>query len=248
MLKQPFVRYTIPGQRNFSALLLKLFVVLCLLPLYGFSHSREENEAPRVILVQLRTEQNRQRELKNHHQSSLLEILKKDIAGLNEAVINDFKDHLAYCPVYYYVDTNYEKIKSKHFEGILLDASGEPVKDPVINSSSTNYLVAMWGHPVMQSVFESSAKDTSVYHGDYGLPMASRGLILHNDKLIQIAYYYKLDWDASYIRKHFAKKYQYKSKKFDFDYAPCAQVIQRQLTKDATRLHPVRIWQGRKVK
>ena len=68
-----------------------------------------------------------------------LEAKKKTIA--------DFTDNFKFCPVYFFMDSNMEKIRNKQFDGALLKADGSLAEATVISSSDTDYLVVRFGIP-----------------------------------------------------------------------------------------------------
>ena len=218
-----------------------LFMTIMLLTDYSFAYIPKPSQVPVAILVQLRVEQSRITALNEYHQTDKLKTLMADKEKVNAAMMNDFTDNFSFCPVYYYMDTNYEAVKNKKFDGILLDAAGKPVNNPVIHTGSSNYLVVCYGKPATQSTFDDIVDDSVAYMNDSGTP-ACDALVISDDQLRQVSFLYKLDFDELFIKRKFSKKYYYKSKVFKLEYYPFAALLNKQLTSNPERIHIRRIW------
>lgn len=190
-----------------------------------------------AVLVQLRAESHRIDELTRAKQYALVEEVKKDREKVNQATINDFTDHFDYCPVYYFMDTNYEKIKEKQFAGILINADGSSISNYVVNNNN-HYLIASYGKPYFQSRFAKKVEDSidNTYMSD--IPY-DRAIIICNEDLIQVGYFYKLNYVSRYHIKQWGKKYYYHSKRFKIEYCPAAKSFNDALYKNPYHI-PVR--------
>src|SRR6185312_16975378 len=154
----------------------------------SFAIDSLHHKSIQVVLVQLRSEQNRIAALTKNRQYALLEEAKTDAQKCAAAMINDFTDHFKYCPVYYYMDTNVEAVKSKQFDGILLNADGSKAKNIPINKNSSGYIIVYYGYPNYQDKKDDVASDELSRS-------AGRGLIILNDQYKQIAYSFLLAYN-----------------------------------------------------
>lgn len=187
-----------------------------------------QKKYPTAVLVEIRTEQNRVKAVARAKKYKMLEELNKDVAGVANAMINDFKDNFDHCPVYYYADTNSERIARKNFSGILYNADSSTVVPGLMNSLSRNYLVIQYGQPAKQKRNEPTAatEDRAISSEPKG-----KGLILCNEKLQQVSFIYKFDYENVFVNKKKNKQYIYKSRHFDIDYYPYAEQLNAKLKK-----------------
>ncbi len=184
---------------------------------------------PQAVLVQISTERNRINALTRDKKYKELAEVREDAAGVAATMKLDFKDHFDYCPVYYYMDTDIERIKNMQFEGVLFNGDGTPVKKPGISSRSKNYLIAYYGYPVADANRDNPATDSVKYRYNSGEPMG-KGLVVNNYKFQQVGYFYKFGYQEALFTKKTNKKYIYHSKHFDIDYFPQAEKFNKQLT------------------
>ena len=214
-------------QLSFKVLLLAPILLLTK-PNTSQAQQNDEKDYPSALLVQLRSEHNRIEALKKANKYKELEEVMNDGAEVRKRMILDFHNNFEYCPVYYYMDTNAEFVKEKKFAGILLNEDGSPVKDPVINSASDDYVIAYYGYPISQSRQTKVQTDTSRRSYDPDPPFG-KGLVILNDKYLQLTYFYKFGYDelAFDRRKNWLKKYYYNSKHFDIEYYPLAYLFNR---------------------
>jgi hypothetical protein len=205
-----------------------------------------DEKKPIAVLVQLRSEHNMIAAMTRDRRYKQLNEAIHDAIAVRTAMINDFKDRFDDCPVYYYLDTNAYLVKEKKFAGILLDTNLKPAKSIIIDSTTTNYLIAYYGYPVEGSIREGENIDSSAtkhsfdYYG-YPLrdpinevdnknkvpttayiPVMGKGLIILNSDFKQVNYYLKREYDNLFIWMHSKRKYYYFSKKFDIEYYPFA--------------------------
>ena len=178
---------------------------------------------PRVVLVQLSSEQNRIEALTKANGYTDADEVKMDAKRTASVTINDFRDHFDYCPVYYFFDINAEAIKNKQFEGILLNADGSKAINLPVNNKSTDYYIVYYGYPNIQMGKDRVASDQ--LSSDPG-----RGLIVLNDEYKQIAYSIDPDYvELNYLFKKRKLKYAYFSKHYNIQYIPYAEDLDTQL-------------------
>ena len=182
---------------------------------------------PQVVLVQISSERNRTEALEKDRKYTELEEVKRDAAALAATMKLDFQDHFNYCPVYYFIDTDLDRVKKKEFEGVLQNADGSVVKKPVINGKS--YMIVYYGYPVADAGTDKPVTDSVKNHYNSGEPMG-KGLVINNPKFQQVGYFYKFGYQDALFSKKADKKYVYHSKHFDIDYYPLAERFNKKLT------------------
>jgi hypothetical protein len=198
--------------------------LLCILS-SGISFAADSTHI-KAVLVQLRSEHRRFEALSHDRQYKDLEILKQDAAAVRAAMIADFTDNFWLCPVYFYMDTDADHIIRKEFDGVLLNADGTKVADPIINKNSTDYYIAYYGTAVEQAKYHDVEKDRDRYNSGQGVPLG-RGLVIVNDKFEQVNYFYTMGYDHFFEggKTRLNHKYYYCSKKFEMEYYPFASLF-----------------------
>lgn len=186
-----------------------------------------KNRKIKAVLVMLRAETNRIEALTKGNRRSLLEEVQRDLQGTVRATQADFSDNFTYCPVYYFWDTEMDRIRDGDFAGVLFRADSSIATDLPISKGSNNYLVVFYGFPTSQSKWRGKVTDTTKLSYDSGEPNG-RGLVIQNWKLEQISYLYKFGYNNFFIRRRH-KKYIYTSKHFDIEYFPMAKKFNERL-------------------
>lgn len=126
--------------------------------LFSRNHAKKNEPAPKAILVQLPTYQRRTEALEKTNNTARLEQLKKDRDSFTARIIMDFDDNFNYCPVYFFYDKDLDKIINNNLDGILFNNRLEPVKNPVISATDTNFFIVMFGRPVITSEYENGVQ------------------------------------------------------------------------------------------
>jgi len=217
---------------------------------------------PKAVLVQLRSEHNRMDAMERNRSYKELAQVKNDAVQITTRMIADFHDHFNFCPVYFYVDTNLDLVKSRKFQGVLFNADSTPVTNPVISDTSQDYLIVYYGYPETQMRTEDSAVreklktydygdpryppkesnltqrelDETRSHHIYGDPMG-RGLVICNYRMQQVSFLYKFGYDELFFKA--AKKYPkyaYSSRHFDMEYFPYATKFNQVIVKAQTKI------------
>ena len=216
-------------------LFLALSIAIC-----GFALAQEAQKSKHIVavLVQLRAEQNRINGLKTNHQYGLLDEVIKDREQVNKAEVNDFKDHFTYCPVYYFSDSNYDKVKDKQFDGVLFNADGTPVTTVPEGLKNGHFLVASYGQPIYQSRFDAEAGHSTDDAPSSDLPY-DNALIISNEKMVQQGYFYRMGYGSRRLKDK--NIYKYKSKHFNLEYYPAATLFNKSLEKDPVHIPIMRL-------
>jgi hypothetical protein len=192
-----------------------------------FAGDTLQNKYPCVLLLQLRSEGNRITAITRSGNTKKLEEVKYDAENVRKAMINDFKEDFSYCPVYYFIDSNADLIKNKHFGGILMTLDGTILQDIPECLAGDQYLIVYYGFPVAQSRKEAVVKDPDREQKSYGNP-SGRGLVMLNDRFEQVSYIYKLG-TAEIFGNAQKKKNYYASAHFDMEYYPLANKFDEKL-------------------
>ncbi len=212
---------------------IQLFISIFLLAGSGKANTADSlsGKYPEMVLVQLKSENNRIQALTRARRFKDLEQVVNDANSSAAAMINDFRDHFNYCPVYYFIDTNLDLVKQKKFDRVLLNADRSPVEKPSINSASENYVIVFFGYAVMQKRSEKVVKDPARYQSGEEQP-AGKGLVINNHKYEQVGYINKkqyLDLFESKKDKEKEKLYKYSSPRFEIEYYPLAGSLNEKL-------------------
>jgi len=206
-----------------------LFFFVCAGVTLCFAGDTLTHHHPSAVLVQLRSEQNRIKAMEKAHDYKRLAQVEKDALGVRAAMVNDFKNHFDYCPVYYYMDSNLALIKKREFKGALMDTDGTQAKNIALNDTSTDYLVVYYGYPTAQARYKKVVTDPKKYEYNSGEP-SGKGLIINNYKFQQVSFYYLFGYDHLFFKKG-SKRFNnaYESKHYDIEYFPCAEKLNKEL-------------------
>jgi hypothetical protein len=189
---------------------------------------------PQAILVQINTEQSRIKALMRSNRIDEADQAKSDAGMASQAMISDFRRNFTFCPVYYYVDTNINRIKNKQFDGILLDSSRNVVR----NVTPENYLVCYYGSALTQFQDGREANE----NGYDAETRSVRGLVVLNEMFKQIAYYRQSVFFIFFSHD----PNEYSSKRFDIEYIPLAEKFNADLESESKYRSKHKSGNGRK--
>ena len=131
---------------------------------------------PKAILVQLRSEHNRIAALAAAHRYNDGEMVKEDASRIMRNEIADFKDHVTFCPVYFYIDTNMEQVMNGKLAGVLFNADSTPAINTGLSASNRDYLIVYYGYPDYQSRAKDSVPDDPKNYKYNGGEKMNRGM------------------------------------------------------------------------
>lgn len=177
---------------------------------------------PTVILVQLPTEQNRIDAMARSQKPASLEEVKRDAEAVRNSMMRDFTDNFSFCPVFYFMDKDLDKVKNQNFAGILFDKDMRPISEPGIGPGSKDYVVVRYGKPDVQPHRTKVVTDSTDLND--GIPMG-RGLVVSNYKLQQVKYVTTYDYKRKLLGAQKRKEYYYSSKHFQIAYFPLAKEL-----------------------
>jgi hypothetical protein len=202
--------------------LLALLVLPMLTDAAPRKSGKQRRPPPKVILVMLSTETNRENALLKAGRTKDLEILKHDREMIQKLTKADFKEHFNYCPAYFFYDTDLEAVKKKQFDGVLFGAdSGMAPADAV---TDTNFLIVYYGFPTWQTGRNSMEITTQ---GTVGGKPNGWGFVLNNHEMKQVGYIYWLR--TIFLSRAYLKAFGYESDKFDIEYMPLAEDLNSKL-------------------
>lgn len=188
---------------------------------------------PRILLLQLSAEQNRIAALAKTNNQKRLEEVTNDAYHVRKVMINDFRDHFDFCPVYYFIDTNADAIRNKHFDGILLNADGSEATNLELNSNSNDYLIAFYGFPVEKGTNDHGANTASSLPG--------RGIVLLNSQYKQVGYFIEGDYTSIGVAANGQKdNYSYMSDHYNIQYLPYAKQLNEALYRRTKHIQGLR--------
>ncbi len=202
---------------------------------------------PSVVLFQLRSEHNRISAMLQNNDIQEAELVAHEAEEVTKRVHLDFNENFGYCPVYYYMDTNADRIKKREFNGVLMNDKGEFVYDVVPPGDSTTYVIVYYGYALSQAKYKKELEDTfelannpqmryqmdnkpivkksSRYTYDPD-PPRGKSLVILNPKFHQLTYFYKIAFDEyKFSLGKSAGPTHYRSKKYDIEYYPLARVF-----------------------
>jgi hypothetical protein len=223
---------------------LKILAVVVLVvaaqSVFGMDSMVVRNHKPSALLIMLKSEQSRinavtgslEKEKKAPRPSAkriemlegMLANLKQDAATIRNDVMNDYYENFHICPVYYFIDTNLDRVIEGKFQDIIFTGHTGVAVPTADKPDFRNYFIAYYGMPVEQHG-RRPVKDSSIYITEVGRNHGV-GMVLNNNKLQQVAFIHKPTVAKlfSSLRK---SKNAYTSKTFDMSYFPSAGMMQK---------------------
>ncbi len=156
-----------------------LFLVFCFLTTTAVAKKKHQLYPPDVILVQIKSEQRKIEVLEERGGEERATQIKKDAIAVRNAMMNDFNNNFKLCPVYYFLDTNLDKVLKGDLDNVLMDSSWSPVAKSPLKTSDTSFYIAFYGVPVSKEGFGSLNT------------LTDQALILFDHNRKQIDYFWK---------------------------------------------------------
>lgn len=213
--------------------LLHLSLMLCLTLLLTsnttFARRAARGEKPpKALLVELLTREPQVNYLKKYRPDRLHEVTK-DIHSVMKVTVLDFKENFDYIPVYYFIDSNADKIKEGKFAGVLLDEQMQPVQQTILAEGDTNFFVAYYSTCIPQPDYVDINKAYSNRLGavqeSYGdAPLGMKKTLLVMDHRFELLRLPKPRSPRAYVRLSVKdnRRLTYRSKNSMIDYVPQA--------------------------
>lgn len=216
-------------------LLVSVFIILSsnyssFAQVFQGNKDKVDKTPPKALLIKLNTNQRKKEYFTKTKNTKMLKQVNTDTDSMIHKIVTDFTDNFHFCPVYYFIDTNEEKVKAQNFTGVLLDKNLKPVAS-VAFEPSDNYFIATYGVPnIPQASDNGDSKD--LYDTDFTNARGKTRLLVM-DKHLQPLQKPLPDGSNSGITKGSMKKpaseYKYTSPKFDISYKPVAAKYQVRL-------------------
>jgi len=211
-----------------------LFLALCMLLLLTDNTStyarraRPGEKPPKALLVELLTRQPQVDYILKNRPSRLNEVLH-DIQSVMRATVMDFNENFDYLPVYYFIDSNADKIRTGQFEGVLLDKNLQPANQTVLTTGDTNFFIAYFGSymPQPQYIDMDKAYSNNIGSGKESFGDDPTGLKMtllvmdHNFEILRLP---RPRAPRTMVRlsPRDNKRLQYRAKNTEIDYIPLA--------------------------
>jgi len=211
-------------------LVLKLFLLLfCIESGAAYAQHNERNRLPKAILVMLNTESTRLAYLKQHGYKKKYEKLSADVKKVSLCMRRDFYDNFSLYPVYFFDDTNLNKVKEGNLNGILMNAEGDVLNKTALNDNTTDFFIVYFGYPTMTGVnkerlIKENSDEAITFHDDRG-----KYLVVCNNRMEQITYVAKRPSEYLLGAPDEVRPYYYVSRTFDLMYWPNAEKLAAKL-------------------
>lgn len=172
---------------------------------------------PAYVLVQLPTAEKRVLNyFHSKHDTVSATHLITDEAMVRQKMVGDFNRYFTYCPYYYFIDTNAEKIMNGEFAGNLLDSNLHIIgSNGLPNVNDTTRFILYFGR-AERNDDQWKTRRSDYLNSDYfvnGAPM----LIAMDYKFHQLrsSLPYKARFGLVSIPRTEIRRYRYSSKRFD---------------------------------
>lgn len=205
---------------------------------------KRSRQGPTALLIILPTYQSRVKYLQSAGDTKMLDQLNRDTKNVWKSMLRDFGNYFTYCPVYFFVDSNYDAVIRQDFEGVLLDTNMHPVSTPVIGKGDTAYMIGSYTYHVRQkgeeAVNDEGKKENRMFDGDMEASALER-LVLHNYRMEQlqlpeprVPVYKIFSYSLGEVRSRYGsvrRQLLYRSKSFNIVYKPTAAIADIVLTR-----------------
>lgn len=196
----------------------------------AFAQRKEDrNKFPKAVLVLLSSEHNRIESLEKARAYKEAEQLKKDATMVSEKIRLDFKDNFHMYPVYFFVDTNLEKVKAGKLADILTNTDGDLMEITELGDSSTDFFIIYYGYPKFTKKKPKRIKEGSEDAASFDTP-TGKYFVICNNKLEQITYVRRGKNTLIDEVSPEDKKYRYNSPTFNISYSPTVRKLPGVLT------------------
>ncbi len=183
--------------------------------------------AQSAVLVMLKAEKNRLQYLEKINQKEKANLLRKESQKIMQATLNDFTDNFDRCPVYFFIDTNLQKVIDKKFDGVIVNNELNPV-DFRSWENRSDHLIVYYGIPPTEITKEGNAwQEQMVHRTTYN---TSDGIVIldHEFKRRRNVHYVYLNHKGkTAIKKR--PLYNFASRNFSISYYEMGNELQKQL-------------------
>jgi hypothetical protein len=183
--------------------------------------------APKTLLIKLPTYSKKIAAYQKGNNTRYANQCRKDAAGMQKAIVTDFKNNFTYCNYYFYYDTLQDAVSNKQFDGILYDKNMTLIASSPIATDDTCYQIAYFG-----KYLSAIAEETDMAYNT-GSDIQRMNLISRNSTRLPdplpngtIHTGVKEIW-----KKVVTRQYTYSSKLFDIYYIKSAEVLSDEMKK-----------------
>lgn len=229
-----YIHQTIISNTNTMIRLQHLSLALSMLLLLTVNTTSFARRAPRgekppkALLVELLTREPQVKYVKQYRPERLQEIMK-DIHSVMRVTTMDFKENFDYMPVYYFIDSNADKIKKGEFAGVLLDENLQPVEQTILAEGDTSFFIAYYSTCIPQpdyvDIDKAYSNRLSAQQESFGdAPLGMKRTLLVMDHRFEMLRLPKPRSPRTYVRLSLKdnRRLTYRSKNTMIDYVPQA--------------------------
>lgn len=177
---------------------------------------------PQYILVMLPTSSNAIKAFEKHNDPLDAHAIAHDRKLMIDKMVQDFNDNFKFCPFYFFIDTNVNKVINRDYEGVLLDGNLQPVSN-VPDASDTTHFILRYGNSDPNSTQWKTRKG-DILNSDFN--NASMQMLIGMNYQFQQLYswqpYKTIAYGQPRDARIAARKYRYTSKKYNIQYRPQA--------------------------
>ncbi len=195
----------------------------------SYAKQKDSLVKPKYLLVMLRSDKNRIEAAKKMNNTTKLQEIIRESDSVRSKMVADLNDNFTFCRVYYFMDSNWEKIEKKEYSDLLKDKDGNVLDGSVLNNY--NHVILYYGSP--DKIYRYyNIIDTTKESGLTEVRMG-KGYVVCDSRLQAVSYLYKYDYGMLGIRSlsENIRRYYYKSKKYSMEYVPFASHLDRYFRK-----------------
>jgi len=201
-----------------------LFVSAITLPakaqLFTRRHAHPGEKPPAFLLVELPTEVGRYNYFLQHNKPEKAAKLRLANNQKVHCMITDFSDNFNFCPVFYFNDTDQDKIKDKQWLHVLRDKNGDLINTSLSILSDTNYFIMYYG--LLPAIKSNVSADGTSFAEEYNdVSFANLVAVDKNFNRLKNGLPEKAHFTA-YQLSAVPAKYACLIKEFDIEYKPLA--------------------------
>ena len=183
-------------------------------------HAHPGELPPAFLLVELPTETSRYHYFMQHNMPDKAAKVKLANKQKVHCMVADFSDNFTFCPVFFFNDSDQDKIKDKQWVNVLRDKNGDLINLPMPILTDTNYFIMYYG--LLPSVISNVNSNGATYAAEYNdVSFANLVAVDRNFKRLKNGLPDKARFTA-YQLSSVPAKYSVESKDFDIVYKPLA--------------------------
>ncbi len=174
---------------------------------------------PRAIFVQVNTATNRLKYFNEKNREKDVALLSADIANIKRVMMKDYADNFSIFPVYFFNDTDLNKVLAKNYENVFYDKNERPVSAKSLEGIDDLFCIVYYGSPPPLKKVIRNGVEENVSLPDY----YNNGVVTLDSKgepMPHFKYY------TSFFPGRCEGNYCYISKKYNVEYQTSALMLQ----------------------